>query len=267
MGNLGQNESFMNTNKNDVTNRFSDRVSHYIQSRPGYPAELVERFIEAAGLSNRFRIADIGSGTGILARSFLENGCRVVGVEPNDEMRNAAEALLAEFPRFESQNGSAEETGLNDASVDAVMVGQAFHWFDVDSFRKEMLRILRSHRWAMLVWNNRSLDATPFLRAYEAFLQEWGTDYREVSSRYEDLDSLKCFFGGEFETVTYENCQDFSREGLRERLLSSSYVPGPEHDRQAPMLEALDRLFDAHADSDRATFIYDTTMYYGKIVD
>jgi SAM-dependent methyltransferase len=249
----------------DVTQRFSERVAHYVQSRPGYPDVMMDCFLNAASLGAGCSIADIGCGTGLLARPFLERGCHVVGVEPNEEMRAAGDALLGKYSGFESCAGRAEATGLPDASVDAIMVGQAFHWFDVAPFRREMIRILRPPFPAMLCWNSRSLDGTPFLRAYEAFLQEWGTDYAEVSDRYEAPESLTLFFGGHYESAAFDNRQDFDHEGLRERLLSSSYVPGTDDPRHAPMLEALGRLFDTHEQGGRVAFLYETRMYYGNV--
>ncbi|MCI0339308.1 MAG: class I SAM-dependent methyltransferase, partial [Acidobacteria bacterium] len=78
----------------DVTQRFSTRVENYIKYRPGYPKEVIETLKAECGLTPDSVIADIGSGTGILAKMFLQNGNPVYGVEPNREMREAGEKLL-----------------------------------------------------------------------------------------------------------------------------------------------------------------------------
>src|SRR5947209_11876909 len=126
----------------DSTSRFSSRVENYIRYRPGYPQSVVELLAGECGLTPTSVVADVGSGTGILTELFLRNGNTVYGVEPNREMREAGEGLLAGYPNFHSVDGRAEATGLPDASVDFVTAGQAFHWFDAQGARAEFSRIL-----------------------------------------------------------------------------------------------------------------------------
>jgi SAM-dependent methyltransferase len=111
----------------DPTRRFSGRVENYARYRPGYPPEVLDLLRQRRGLTEESRIADVGSGTGALARLFLENGDRVFGVEPNGEMRVAGERLLRRYGRFTSVAARAEETTLPDGAVDFVVAGQAFH--------------------------------------------------------------------------------------------------------------------------------------------
>ena len=111
---------------------------------------------------------------------FLDNGNRVVGVEPNREMREAGERLLRAYPTFTSVAGTAEATTLTDAGVDLVAAGQAFHWFDQARATKEFARILRPPRWVALVRNKRRVDSIPFLRAYERLLLAYGADYAQL---------------------------------------------------------------------------------------
>src|SRR5690606_24872072 len=153
-----------------------------------------------------------------------------------------------------------------DGSVDAIVVGQAFHWFDAGAFRAESQRICKEPRWGVLVWNRRLLDATSFLRAYEAFLREWGTDYADVSGRYEDPEAMRRYFGGPYALAEFANRQEFTREDLRERVLSSSYIPAEDDPRRKPMLQALDRLFDTHAEDGKVAFLYATAAYVGRIL-
>lgn len=251
----------------DPKSRFSSRVEDYIRYRPGYPPAVIETLAAACGLAPGWRVADIGSGTGLLTRLFLDLGCRVWGVEPNDAMRAAGERLLAAYPGFTSLAGSAEETGLPDASMDMVAAGQAFHWFDPQRARVEFLRILRPGGWAALVWNGRRPDSSPFMRDYEALLREFATDYREVNHRNveEDLETIPAFFGGPFHRARFDNRQQFDFAGLRGRLLSSSYAPEAGHPNHEPMLAALRRVFDAHQRDGRVSFEYDTQLYYGRL--
>ncbi len=154
----------------DAKQRFSNRVGDYVRYRPSYPSALVDLLRAECGLRPDHVMADVGSGTGILSRMFLENGNRVFGVEPNDEMRHAGEDYLSTFKKFSSIAGSAEATTLADASLDFVTVAQAFHWFEPAAARTEFQRILRRDGFVVIVWNDRLFDTTPFLREYEALL-------------------------------------------------------------------------------------------------
>jgi SAM-dependent methyltransferase len=250
------------------TDRFGNRVADYVATRPGYPPAVLDILRGAAGLMPTldFAVADIGSGTGLSTIPFLENGNLVFGVEPNREMRLAAEDLLAGWPNFCSVAGTAEATTLPDTSVDLVVAGQAFHWFDPPRARVEFRRILRLGGSVALMWNTRRLDTSPFLRAYEALLQRFGTDYREVVHTNVDQATLARFFGpGRFKALKVDNEQLFDREGLRGRLRSSSYTPTPGHPNFEPMMAELDRLFDTFNESARVRFEYDTEVYVGRL--
>jgi SAM-dependent methyltransferase len=251
----------------DPRQRFSDRVAQYIRYRPGYPAGILSTLQQACGLTRESILADIGSGTGLLAQGFLEFGCQVYGIEPNPEMRAAAERLLAAYPNFISQDGAAEATGLPAASVDFVTAGQAFHWFDPPAARQEFHRILRPNGWVALVWNDRRVDSTAFLRDYEQLLQTYGTDYRQVDHRNVEADPqiLPTFFGGPFRQVVFENIQVFDYAGVEGRALSSSYVPGATHPDHARFLAELRQIFDRHMQGGVVTFEYDTRLYFGRL--
>jgi SAM-dependent methyltransferase len=211
-------------------------------------------------------VADVGSGTGILTGLLLERGCRVLAVEPNREMRAAAERRLGGDERFTSVAGRAEETGLAPASVDLVTAGQAFHWFDAARAREEFRRILRPGGVVALLWNDRKVDATPFLRAYEALLRRFGTDYAEVQHRTAKAQEVEAFFGpGRHAVAVFPGRQDLDLEGLRGRLLSSSYVPEAGHPDHEPMLAALGEIFAAHERDGTVALEYDTVVYHGRL--
>jgi SAM-dependent methyltransferase len=251
--------------ESDPTRRFSDKVENYVRYRPGYPPEALAIIRDEAGLHPQAVIADIGSGTGLSSLLFLENGYVVHGVEPNQPMRAAAEALLASYANFHSIAGTAEATSLPSRSVDLIVAGQAFHWFDPIAARGEFLRILRPGGWAALMWNTRRSDAVTFMSGYEALLQEFGTDYRQVRHENVDPSRLRQFFCGPYIRRTAPNEQRFDMEGLRGRLLSSSYIPGPGDARYLAMLQALERLFDEHAESGRVRFVYETEIYLARL--
>lgn len=253
----------MNT---DPTRRFSNRVEDYIKYRPDYPRALVALLGDECGLTRESAVADVGSGTGILSELFLREGVRVYGVEPNREMREAGEQLLAAYENFVSVDGRAEETTLGDDSVDFVTAGQAFHWFDPAAARREFGRILKDGGWAVLVWNDRRTEGTPLLADYERLLLEYGTDYREVSSKWAEGESIKALFGdAEVRTKTFDNEQVLDFDGLKGRLMSASYAPTPGHPNHEPMMRELFALFERHRRDGRVVVEYDTKVFYGRL--
>lgn len=246
--------------------RFSNRVADYVRYRPGYPAALLEPLRAECGLSSASVIADAGSGTGLLARLFLDNGNVVYGVEPNAEMRAAGEEFLHSYPRFHSVAASAEATTLRSVSVDFIVAGQAFHWFDAQAARKEFTRILRPGGCVAVVWNERRTGASALLRAYEEMLRKHSSDYAQVSAKYPGDERMGDFFApGKFRHRMLPNEQVFDFEGLRGRLLSSSYSPAKDHPNHQPMLAELRRIFDQHSENGRVSVEYTTHLYYGRL--
>lgn len=246
--------------------RFDNRVANYAAYRPGYPRAFVEFMRDELGLTAASVVADVGSGTGILAGMLLGEGCRVFAVEPNAAMRAAAEATLGTDPNFVSVAGTAEATTLGDTSVDFATAAQAFHWFDAERARAEFRRILKPRGWAVVVWNNRRTASTAFLRDYERLLRRFGTDYAQVAATYGDGRSLRKFFASGHRVKRFDNFQLFDFDGLKGRLLSASYVPLAGHPSHEPMLAELRRVFDAHEQGGRVRVEYDTDVYYGQLV-
>ncbi len=242
-------------------------MENYTRYRPGYPAEILDLLRQRCGLTEESGIADVGSGTGALARLFLENGNRVFGVEPNQEMRVAAEHLLRRYGQFRSVAARAEETTLPHASVDFVTAGQAFHWFDPDPTRREFARILKPGGCVALIWNTRRKEGEPFLAGYERLLRSHGTDYRAVyHGRRASRENIRGFFLPDpVEEATFENRQAFDLEGLKGRLLSSSYVPDVGKPGHSETMEAASRLFEEHQIAGRVVLKYDTQVFFGPL--
>jgi hypothetical protein len=182
-------------------------------------------------------------------------------------MRLAAVAALGGEPGFHSVDGRAEATTLADASVDLVTAAQAFHWFDKDATRREWSRILRPPRWVALVWNDRRTASDAFGRAYDAFLNEWGgAEYQRVRGSWAVAENLERFFGsGGWSEHTIPNRQTLDLAGLQRRLLSSSYLPGPDHPKREPMLVAARAMFEAHEHDGSVTMRYETRVYLGRL--
>ena len=215
--------------------RFSNRVENYVKYRPGYPPEVLRLFQNEINLQIDSVVADIGAGTGISAKIFLENGNRIFAVEPNEAMRNAAAEFLTDYSNLMLVNGTSENTTLENDSVDFIVAAQAFHWFKQGETRKEFKRILKDEGFVALIWNERKLDATDFLREYENFLHEYATDYTEVRHENTSLEVIGEFFQADFKQKNFQMAQSFDYAGLEGRLLSSSYTPTGENPRFEPM--------------------------------
>lgn len=243
------------------------RVENYARYRPGYPQEILDLPRERYGLTRDSEVADIGSGTGALARMFLENGNRVHGVEPNAEMRLAGERLLAEFSRFTSVAATAEATTLPARSVDFVTAGQAFHWFDPGPARREFGRILKPGGRVLLVWNARRKEKTGFSGAYKRILQTHGTDYAEVEhGRRGSSENVRDFFAPmPVEAWSFENTQRLDLASLKGRVLSSSYVPAEGETGCVEMLADLEDTFRRYHDGGTVTVRYDTRIYVSRL--
>jgi ubiquinone/menaquinone biosynthesis C-methylase UbiE len=248
------------------TVRFSNRVENYIKYRPGYPPQVLETLVRECHLNAASAVADIGSGTGIFTKVLLSKVQQVFAVEPNDAMRAAAEKSLCGEPRFISINGTSENTTLPDHSVDFITAAQAFHWFHTDECRREFRRIGKARAWTVLIWNERRVGSTPFLRGYENLLLTHGTDYAQVNHTRFDAAAIAEFFAPQpFKLRTFENRQLFDYAGLEGRLLSSSYTPDAADPRYTEMLQGLKVLFEEHQQNGVVSFDYDTTLYFGRL--
>jgi len=248
----------------DPTRRFSDRVADYVKARPSYPPDLLDFLENDEILIPGKPIADIGSGTGIFAGLLLDRGYPVFGVEPNAEMRAAAELAFHTNPLFTSVDGTAEHTTLDDGAMSTITSAQAFHWFDVEECRQEFRRILQSGGAVVLVWNDRDTEGTPFARRYDALIHAYAIDLSAIRQARLDLVRMQRLFEPQsHETRQFYNSQHLDFDGLKARLLSSSYMPREGNPRYSSMLAELQRLFDDTQTDGFVTFEYTTSLYWG----
>jgi len=250
----------------DPTKRFSDRVDNYLKYRPRYPQELLTFIQEEEIIQETSILADIGSGTGFFSKLLLESGCQVYGVEPNKEMREAAEELLKGQPNFTSVDGTGEVTTLEDNSVNFIAVAQAFHWFDREKTREEFLRILKPEGYFVIVYNNRIREKIPFQVGYNDLLKKFFPEH-EITNHYKINDEQIREFYGSSKVNVYEctNHQILDFDGLKGRLLSSSYSPKENDPNYQPVITALKVLFDKYQVNDQVTMEYKTKMYYSRM--
>jgi SAM-dependent methyltransferase len=256
----------MSESVRDPVARFSDRAEDYAKYRPRYSHDVVDALKATCGLAPQHLIADVGCGTGLLAKIFLDNGNEVIGLEPNHEMRLEGEKYLAGYEKFRMADGSAEDTKLPPGSVDFVLAGQAFHWFRPPEARKEFARVLKAGGWAALIWHDRDTKSAPFLRAYDAFVRQYSLDYEQVTHKYlASYEALQSFFApNEMTLINQHNQQLLDFDGLRGRLLSSSYIP-KSGERHEAMMRALPQLFSEYARDERVVLEYDTKIYCGHL--
>lgn len=243
------------------TTRFSNRAENYVKYRPTYPASILPFLEEDLGLAPGQRIADIGSGTGLFAEPLLEKGYEVVCIEPNDEMRQAAEARLSHFPSFISRRHRAESTGLRGHSIDLITVAQAFHWMDPVLTRQEFTRILRPGGHVVLAWNIQKTD-TPFLQAYADLKDRYKIE--EVVPPRIDEEKVQDFFEGKAQRRVFPNRQLLNFDALKGQLLSVSYIPLPGHPSYETMISALVQLFVACNVNGFVKMDYETILYWGE---
>ncbi|MBT4125333.1 MAG: methyltransferase domain-containing protein [Chloroflexi bacterium] len=247
------------------TERFAGKSDVYQSARPGYPEELSIELQQLCSISNGTRIADLGSGTGIFSKLLLDTGAEVVGVEPNSDMRQAAEQDLADFERFRSISGSAEKTNLQPETVDVVTAAQAFHWFDTDMTVREIKRITKTKPLVALVWNQRDTSDT-FQSAYDEALRSILPEYEHVvHTRVEDSQIESLFLPVSFDYREWGHSQVFDLEQFQNRMASSSYVPtetNPIRQRLDGVMQGLFREFQNNGTVD---FRYVTKLYVGVL--
>ena len=246
----------------DNTKKFSRKADAYCSARPAYATAFIEELYSKYGFNNNSVIADIGSGTGILTKQLLDNGSTVYAVEPNGQMRVKAETALKSYNNFHSVNGTAENTELKDGSVDFITVAQAFHWFDIEPFKKECKRILKGDGRIFLIWNMRDSSS------------EISTEQSEICKKYcpdftgfnggnrNDEEKISLFFGGKFTRKEYDNPLFYDREKFIKRALSSSYSLNENDENFAQYLKELNILFDKYSKDGFLSVPNKTEVYF-----
>ena len=142
---------------------FGAEAERYARFRPGYPSDAID--LALAGIEPPQRILDLGAGTGKLTQSLIGRAPEVVAVEPDDQM---LAVLSTQVPDARPLAGSAERIPLPDGSVDAILVGQAFHWFARPAADQEMARVLRPGGVAALIWNYPDHEVEWVPKLYES---------------------------------------------------------------------------------------------------
>lgn len=244
--------------------RFSSRAGDY-KNRRGYAPALLDYLRETYGLAASTVVADVGAGTGFLTRVLLKSGCRVHAVEPNAEMCAVAEAELGNNPNFISVPGQAEHLPLADASMDALTVGQALHWFQIEPARVEFLRVLKPGGWLAVVYNRVVEDANDLERAIEDVCQR---NFVSIGKAEEPpARVVRLFEGMEMRTVRFANSYQCGRETFIRAMLNSSLAPEPGSERYLQAAAELGAIFAFHAEGGVLTRKLETVVYSARLVD
>jgi SAM-dependent methyltransferase len=200
---------------------FADCVADFAAGRPDYPAELSRVIMQRLGLAPRALVADVGAGTGIATKLLLDAGLRVMPIEPDDAMRAEGERQLG----IPFRAGTAEATGLADASVDAVIAAQAFHWFDAPRALAEWRRVLRGGGLAIF-WNDRDSSRSLIWAGLDVIIPRYNSKhdptYRKRIAWGKVLDDIGLFAPAEHVELRHET--GFTADRFVKLVRSFSYV-------------------------------------------
>ena len=256
------------------TTRFTGRSKQYVKYRPSYPPQVLSHLRETIGWSQEKRIADVGAGTGIFTKLILEQGNEVVAIEPNDDMRSELMEQLQSYVteqntqhsnKLSVRNGSAEMTGLSDHSVDGIVCAQSFHWFDQKRARAEFIRVLKPQADVVLLWNQRDVQASQFVRDYESLFMQYGEQYNAVKHKQMNVDVLTSFFGRKPQLVSFYYEQPLEYEQLIGRIQSSSFSITEQDTRYEAFMNDIKAIFSRHEQAGIVKMIYRTDVYWGKL--
>ncbi len=224
---------------------FARAARAYERGRATFPAGAVDAILAATGAAPGRTLLELGAGTGKLTRSLTGSGARVIALEPVAEMR----ALLAETaPAAEALAGVAEEIPLPDASVDAVVVAQAYHWFEPVAATAEVARVLRPGGAVALIWNRRDEDVA-WMRGFTEILDVHAGD----APRYKHGTWRRGYDGNPafapLELRTWPHTGAAGRDVIRARVASMSFVAAMDDEPRAGLLAQIDDLLDTHPDT------------------
>ena len=245
--------------------KFDKKGEIYSKARPSYPDELFAYLKEQKLILESTVAADIGSGTGIFTEELCPYVSKIFAIEPNDDMRSVAEGKYAVHNNIISVNSSAEDTKLDDKSVDFITVAQAFHWFDRQSFKTECRRILKDGGKILLVWNDRD-TGSELIRVNYDINRRFCPNFKGSSNGIDfSKDAFKDFFEGDFDMVQFRNDLIYDENAFVSRSLSSSYAPKPGEEKYDGYIAELQELFKKHSQNDTIPYPYITRCYIGKV--
>jgi SAM-dependent methyltransferase len=211
---------------------FAAGADAYERGRPAYSSEAIERLVSELRIGPGSRVLDLAAGTGKLTRQLLPTGADLVAVEPVAEMRAKLAALA---PNVQALDGTAEEIPLPGGSVDAVLVGQAFHWFDGHRALGEIHRVLRPGGGLGLIWQARDSSRPWVARLDEVIDRAAGGEPRFKSGAWRRAFERSSLFDP-LAHAEFDYVQPSDVEAVVDRVASISYVAALAHARREAVL-------------------------------
>lgn len=249
----------------DPTKKFDGCAKDYTAGRPSYAIELIDCLYKNYGISELSIIADIGSGTGKFAKHLLERGSEVYCVEPNEDMRCAAENELREYTNFHSVQGNAENTTLEAGFVDSITAAQAFHWFDGKKFKQECSRIIKKRGKVFLIWNVRD-HADLLNQELHQIYSQYCPNFKGFNGGIEQDDPrIREFFDGQYDYVSFDNPLYFDKEKFIARSLSGSYSLRDGDSEYEEYMRALIAVFNKHSNKGMVSIGNQSVAYIGTM--
>lgn len=239
----------------------------YAKFRPTYPKALIQYLCSEIGLNNDSVVADIGSGTGILTRLLLSIGAKVYAVEPNEDMRKAAEIANCTFTNFISIDAPAENTTLTEQSIDYITAAQSFHWFDQACFRKECQRILKPDGKVIMIWNRRD-ETSGLVQTIDSISNKYCPQFSGSARGMRGAktkDAYQDFFKKKYDTQIFPNDIVFDKERFIGLHQSASYRLNEDDKNYHNYINALSDLFDLHCTDGRLILPNNTCCYIGVV--
>ncbi len=215
---------------------YSTKTEKYAKYRWDYAAGAIEAIIEMTQLSYQSTLADIGAGSGILTKHFVEKVQKIYAIEPNKEFREILSRNMGALPSVSVIDGSAESTHLPSMCVDVITVAQAIHWFDPEPARREMMRILKNDGWLVLLRNGATNSEQNEVIS-SLMTDEFGADFTVVHELPKEKPIQFYFGNGHFNELIFPFQFNQNWEEFIGALTTASYMPDEDH----PLFDKLER--------------------------
>ena len=223
---------------------FGAAADAYERRRPDYPVEAIDRLVQELEIGRICTVLDIGAGTGKLTRQLARLGPRMVAVEPVEAMRRLFATAVPGVPVVAAV---AERLPVRDATFDAVVCAQAFHWFDGDRALAEIHRVLKPRGRLGLLWNVRDVSVDWVARLGEIIDPYQHSVPQEISGEWRRAFSATDLFGT-LNQLRFTHTQSLDAEGLVERWSSASYIAVLPEEEREDVLGRIRRLAQVHPD-------------------
>jgi len=241
----------------------------YAKARPGYPSDAIDFIVSQCNLAGESILVDVGCGTGISTRIFAERGIKVIGIEPNEDMRKTAQSKESEkktepgYVTPDYREGTGEDTRLADKSADAILSAQAFHWLDAEKAFEEFHRILKPGGYVVLMWNERD-ESNAFTKGYGDLFRTFPeTSKVEMKRGVAGEPILSCPLFENASRTNFYNEQEMDLDLVINRAFSASYAP-KDAAGVAQLTQQFTDLFNESQSNGLVTMKYETSVYLAR---